>query len=153
MILIPQSIQYSVVVLSLKVPILNTVHININKHCKVLRVLFLVHPDAVSNFAAQQAISFQNLAQLSVISERLNVIEKKGSKKCSDPKKIKVFPKPNPVRWLSWPLCHTLSTSISRGQIYRVSDSTLQFRNRWNRDRKSLQIRILYVPKFKSLRV
>ena len=64
-----------------KTPILKTY--------RVPRVLQIrsVRSSSLSDVATQQTINVQILSQLSSISDRLNILEKKDAKKNSDPKK------------------------------------------------------------------
>ena len=75
--------------------------------------------------AIQHQINVQILAQLSGINDRLNVIENKGSKKSSDPKKIQ---KPKLVCRLPRSHCHHPSAYIQLCQISIPSDKITLFK-------------------------
>ena len=61
---------------------------------------------SLSDVAVQQVNNVQILSQLSVISDRLQVLEKNNVKKIRIRKKSREFPKRNPVHKLPRSQCH-----------------------------------------------
>ena len=90
--------------------------------------------NALSDAATQQAINLPILAQLSSISDRLNVIESKKVKKHLDPKKKREFPKIKPALELLRSHCHRISALHPACQVYSVSDKMYSFKVKWIRD-------------------
>ena len=89
--------------------------------------------NALSDAATQQVINVQILAQLSSISDRLNVLESEKVKKDSDPKK-REFPKIKPALELPRSHCHRISALPPACHVYSVSDKMHSFKVKWIRD-------------------
>ena len=89
---------------------------------------------ALSDVATQLAINVQILAQLSSMSDRLNVLETKKVKKDSDLKKRREFLKRNPVLKLPRSHCHKISSLHPACQVYSVLDKMCSSKVKWIKD-------------------
>ena len=110
-----------------KTPILKTY--------RVPRVLQIrsVRSSSLSDVAIQQAINVQILSQLSSISDRLNILEKKDAKKNSDPKKIQLSER-KLVVMLPRSHCHNTSVLLWQCLVCKASERMPSYRVRWTRD-------------------
>ena len=89
--------------------------------------------NALSDAATQQTINIQILAQLSSISDRLNVLESKKVKKHSDPKKIKGASKSKTSTRVT-PVTLPQNQCPTSGKVYSLLDKMHSFKANWTRD-------------------